>query len=331
MARLFLLLILLFVVAFCADILFGSVILPAGDVWAALTGNNGDEIVREIILNHRLPKALTAVLIGAALSVAGVLMQTLFHNPLAGPDVLGVTSGAGLGVALLTLGSSLLPVWLLGWGQVTAAFVGAMGVLLLVIAVAMRIRQSVFLLILGMMFGYFTSAIVNVLQSFSNPDTLKLFVTWTFGSLSAVSWDYMQLLAPLIAGGILLSYLLQKPLNVFSLGDNYAIGLGVNVKRLRLWALFATALLSGVSTAFTGPIAFIGITIPHIARGLFRTSNHRILLTASILCGSITLLLCDLISQLPGTNGTLPINAVTALIGVPIIVWIVIRNSRRIS
>ena len=313
--------------AFLADIAIGSVNLSFIDVWNTLTGGNDNLIYQEIILNHRLPKALTAILAGAALSVAGVLMQTLFHNPLAGPDVLGVTSGASLGVALLTLGTSVLPFWIVaGWGQVIAAIVGAVCVLLLVIIVSIRVPQMVSLLIIGMMFGCFAGAIVSILQSMSNPDTLKLFITWTFGSLSSVGWEHMGVMAPIIAGGIILSLILQKQLNVLLLGKNYANGLGISVTRLRLWIILATALLAGTSTAFTGPIGFIGITMPHVARGLFRTPNHRIILPASMLCGAIILLTCDLISQMPGFQGTLPINAVTAFFGAPIIIWIILKN-----
>lgn len=328
--RLFALLTGLLIAAFLADIAIGSVNLSVSDVWRTLTGENNDPIYREIILNHRLAKALTAILAGAALSVAGVLMQTLFQNPLAGPDVLGVTSGASLGVALLTLGTSSLPLWLItGWGQVGAAVVGAIAVLLLVIIVSIKIPQTVSLLIIGMMFGNFAGAIVSILQSVSNPDTLKLFITWTFGSLSAVGWEQMGVMASIIAGGLFVALLLQKQLNVLLLGKNYASGLGISVTSLRLWIILATALLAGTSTAFTGPIAFIGITMPHVARGLFRTPNHRTILPASILCGAITLLICDMISQLPGMQGTLPINAVTALFGSPIIVWIILKNGGR--
>ena len=327
MKRRFIFLLALFLLAFVADIAWGSVTLPLSEVWATLTGQSPDEIYREIILNHRLPKALTALLSGAALAVGGVLMQTLFQNPLAGPDVLGVTSGASLGVALLTLGTSILPVWMLtGWGQVAAAVAGAVGVLLLVVAVSVRVTSTVSLLIIGVMFGSFAGAVISILQSVSNPDTLKLFVSWTFGSLSAVGWEYMLVMAPVIGLGILLALLLQKQLNVFLLGQNYASGLGMSVARLRLLAILATALLAGTATAFTGPIAFVGITMPHIARGLFCTANHRIILPGSMLCGGVTMLFCDLISQLPGTQTTLPINAVTALFGAPVIVWIIAKN-----
>lgn len=326
-SRLFILLIFILIGAFLVDIAIGSVNLALKDVWNTLIGNHPDVIYQEIIFNHRLPKALTAILAGTALSVAGVLMQTLFNNPLAGPDVLGVTSGSSLGVALLTLGTSTLPLWMIaGWGQVLAAVIGAVAVLLLVIIASIKIRQTVSLLIIGMMFGYFAGAIVSILQSMSNPDTLKLFITWTFGSLSAVGWEQMIVMVPVIMLGLFIALLLQKQLNILLLGRNYASGLGVSVNRLRLWIILATALLAGTSTAFTGPIAFIGITMPHVARGLFRTPNHHIVLPASMLCGAITMLICDVISQLPGMQGTLPINAVTALFGAPIIVWILLKN-----
>ena len=264
---------------------------------------------------------------GGALAIAGVLMQTMFHNPLAGPDVLGVTSGSSLGVALLTLGSSTLPLWFIStWGQVIAASIGAALVLLLIVIVAIRVPQTTSLLIIGLMFGYFAGAIVSILQSNSNPDTLKLFITWTFGSLSAVGWDQLSIMTPIIIIGIIVALVLQKQLNILLLGKNYANGLGISVKRLRISIIIATALLAGVSTAFTGPIAFIGITMPHVARGLFQTSNHRIVLPASMICGSITLLICDFISQAPGLQGSLPINAVTSLFGAPIIVWIILKN-----
>ena len=324
---LFAILITLLIGTSVLDIMIGSANLPLSEILNAFSGNSDNIIYREIIINHRLPKAITAILAGASLSVAGVLMQTLFHNPLAGPDVLGVTSGSSLGVALLTLGSSALPIWMMSsWGQVFAASLGAALILLLVVVVAVRIPQSTSLLIIGMMFGYFAGAIVSILQSTSNPDTLKLFITWTFGSLAAVGWQQMCVMAPIVGCGMLLAFLLQKPLNILLLGKNYANGLGVSVFKLRIWIIIATALLAGVSTAFTGPIAFIGITMPHVARGLFRTSNHRIIIPASILCGGITLLICDFISQMPGFQGTLPINAVTALFGVPIIITIIYKN-----
>ncbi len=329
MRKKFILLTGLLIIAFCCDIVLGSVHLPFSEVWAALTGNSEDIIYKEIILNHRLPKALTAILTGSSLAVAGVLMQTLFRNPLAGPDVLGVTSGASLGVALLTLTTSSLPFFFLsGWGQASAAVIGAVLVLLLIILVSIKVPQTVSLLIIGMMFGNFAGAFVSILQSTSNPDTLKLFITWTFGSLSAVNWTYMCIMAPVTLCGITIAFILQKRLNVLLLGENYAEGLGISVFRTRLWIILATAFLAGTSTAFTGPIAFIGVTTPHIARGIFHSSNHRITIPAGILCGSVIMLACDLISQLPGNQGTLPINSITALFGAPIIIWIIMKNKK---
>jgi iron complex transport system permease protein len=323
----FIILFLLLLVFFFIDIIFGSVSLPISDVWAVLTGNSHDPIYREIILDHRLPKAITAIMTGAALSVAGVLMQTMFHNPLAGPDVLGVTSGAGLGVALLTMGATFLPAWMLsGSAQVVAAVIGASIILLLVIIASIKVPNTVSLLIIGIMFGYFTGAIVSVLQSVSDPETLKLFINWTFGSLSEVGWQKLTILIPITLVGILMSVLMQKQLNALLLGKNYAGGLGISVSRLRLLIIIATAILAGTSTAFTGPISFIGITMPHAARGIFRTSNHRIVFPASILCGASVLLICDCLSQVPITHGLLPINAVTALFGAPIICWIIIKK-----
>lgn len=324
---LFIGLLVLLVVAFLADIAIGSVHLSWAQIWNVLTGENTDVVLNEIVLNHRLPKALTALLTGAALSVAGVLMQTLFQNPLAGPDVLGITSGASLGVAFLTLGVSVLPFWMIGgWGAVVAAVIGATLVLLLVFAASFRIRQNVSLLIVGMMFGFFSGAVVSILQSMSNPDTLKLFITWTFGSLSAVGWEQMPVLASVILLGLLFAMLLVKPLNILLLGTNYADSMGIDTTRTRALIIVCTALLAGTSTAFTGPISFIGITIPHLARGLFRSSDHRVVLPASLLCGGIVLLFCDMLSQMPGMDGTLPVNAVTALFGAPVIVGILLTN-----
>ncbi len=328
MKRLVVLLCVLFILALIADLALGSVIFSPAELWEAIKGNPEVDIQREILLNHRLPKALTAILTGAGLAISGVLMQTLFNNPLAGPDVLGVTSGASLGVALLTLSGVSLPFlnYLSGWGQVTAAIIGATIVLLLVVFVALRVRQTVSLLIVGLMIGYFAGAIVSILQSISNPDTLKLFVTWTFGSLSAVGWDQIKVLFTFTLVGIIGALLLQKSLNALLLGYNYAKGLGFSVKKLQVLVILLTALLAGTSTAFTGPIAFIGITTPHIARGLFKTANHRVVLFASMGCGAIIMLFCDLISQLPGLQGTLPINAVTALFGAPIIISILLKE-----
>ncbi|MDI9536542.1 MAG: iron ABC transporter permease, partial [Bacteroidota bacterium] len=277
--------------------------------------------------------ALTAVITGAAISVAGLIMQTLFRNPLAGPYVLGVSSGASLGVAVYLLAGGLLPVALTqsGWGLVIAAITGAVLVLLLVLAVSLHVRQAVSLLIIGIMFGQIAGSLVTILQNSSNPDSLKLFVVWTFGSLSAVGWNYMQVMLLLITVGLTIVFAIQKSLNGLLLGENYAQGLGINITRTRFLIIVAVALLAGTTTAFTGPIAFIGMAVPHLARGLFRTSDHSITIPGTMLCGAILLLLCDLATQLPADGYTLPINAISALVGAPIIIWIILKNKRTIE
>ncbi len=321
----FLLLIALCSIAFIGDILLGSVVIPFSELWQSITSVD-DTIYYEIIVNHRLPKALTAIFVGASLAASGLLMQTLFKNPLAGPDVLGINSGASLGVALLTLGGFSVSSLMGGSAQILAAILGAVSILLLVILVSTRIKNSVSLLIVGVMFGYFTSSIVSILQNISNPDTLKLFITWTFGSLSAPGWTQLQVLIPILLITLFASTFIIKQLNVFLLGTDYAQGVGIHVKQTRFFIILLTAILTGTATAFTGPIGFIGITMPHIARGIFKTSNHRIILPASILLGASILMACDIVSQLPWLNSALPINAVTSLFGAPIVLWIMLKR-----
>lgn len=327
---LFVSLTILLLLLFMADLAFGSIWIPIQELKAVLFGGNSDAIYSEIVLNYRLPKALTAILAGSALSVAGLLMQTLFRNPLAGPDVLGVNAGASLGVALITLFSSGVGSYFLGfgsWGLVFAAILGAVAVLLLVILASVRVPDLVSLLIIGMMFGYVAGSFVSLLQNVSNPDTLKIFVIWTFGSLSAVSWNMMPVLLIIVTLGLCIAFLLQKSLNALLLGENYARGLGVSISTTRFFILLATALLAGSVTAFAGPIAFVGVTVPHIARGLAKSWNHRIILPASILCGSCLMLICDIASQLPVFSSGLPINSVTALFGAPLIIWILLKKA----
>jgi iron complex transport system permease protein len=322
----------LLIVLFIADLFLGSVFISPSEVWAAISGNHADAVTNEIVMNFRLPKALTAVLAGAALSVSGVLMQTLFGNPLAGPDVLGVNSGAGLGVALFTMFAvSPAIADTLGSGAIVAAGIsGALLVLLLVLLASMKIADTISLLIIGIMFGSIAGSVIHILQSISNPDSIKLFIVWTFGSLSSVTWTFMQILAPLILAGLLLAFFIQKQLDILLLGENYARGLGVSIFRIRMSVIFITALLSGACTAFVGPIVFVGVTVPHIARGLFGASRHRTVIPASILCGASLLVICDLISQLPGSGLSLPLNAVCALLGAPVIVWIIFFRQKLI-
>ncbi len=306
-------LIVLLLLLFGLDICSGSIWLwPWSDSLSAMEG--------QIIHAIRLPKAITAILAGASLSIAGLIMQTLFRNPLAGPYTLGVSSGASLGVALLTMCTMMIALPLLP----VAAVIGASLVLLLVLAVSKRVTSNVSLLIVGLMFGSIAGALVSLLQNFANPDALKLFIVWTLGSLSSVSWSDMHLLLPIIVLGLVFVLLALKPLNGLLLGEDYARGLGINVSRTRLYIVLATGLLAGGVTAFCGPIAFIGVAVPHIARGLFRTSNHRITVPASALLGACLLLVCDVLCSL--FTYPLPISTVSALFGAPVIIWIILKQ-----
>lgn len=277
------------------------------------------EIDGRILHDIRLPKAVTAILAGAGLSVAGLIMQTLFRNPLAGPYTLGVSSGASLGVAFLTMCSASMVVML-----PLAACIGATLVLLLVLAVSKRVKSNVSLLIVGIMFGAIAGALVTLLQQFANPDALKLFIVWTMGSLSSVGWTEMELLVPILMLGTVFVLLCLKPLNGLLLGEDYARGLGIHIGRTRLFIVLATGLLAGGITAFCGPIAFIGVAVPHIARGIFKTSNHRVTIPASALIGACLLLVCDVICSL--FVHPLPIMTVSALFGAPVIIWIIMKN-----
>ena len=300
---------------FCLDICSGSIWLwPWGDL---------SVMEQNILHSIRLPKAITAVLSGAALSVSGLIMQTLFRNPLAGPYTLGVSSGASLGVAFLTM-LSVSSFQLSAVSLPIAACIGATLVLLLVLAVSRKVTSNVSLLIIGMMFGSIAGALVSLLQNFANPDALKFFIVWTLGSLSSVGWSDMQLMIPVLVIGALFVLLAIKPLNGLLLGEDYARGLGINVERTRLYIVLATGLLAGGVTAFCGPIAFIGVAVPHIARGIFKTSNHRVTIPACVLTGACLLLICDMLCSL--AIYPLPISTVSALFGAPVIIWIILKN-----
>jgi len=323
---LFLTLSFLTVGLFLADLAWGSIHISLSEIIDVFFRKSGSGINSEILLNFRLPKAITAILAGASLSVAGLMMQTLFRNSLADPYILGVSSGASLGVALVMMAATVLPVAFVssGWALIVAAIIGASVVLVLVVGVSFKVHNAVSLLIVGLMFGTIAGSLVSVLQNFSNPDAIKLFVMWTFGSLSAVTWSYMHVLLPVVLVGLGMAFSLQKRLDGLLLGENYARGLGISIQQTRFLIVIATGLLAGGITAFTGPIAFVGVAIPHIARGLFRVSSHRILLPATILCGASLLLICDIITQIP--TYTLPINTVSALFGAPIIIWIILKR-----
>lgn len=302
---------------FLLDLAVGAVAVPLGDVWAVLTGGDCPRATAKIILNIRLIKAVVALLAGAALSVSGLQMQTLFRNPLAGPYVLGISSGASLGVALVVLagfGSSI--------GIAGAAWLGAALVLVVIAAVGHRIKDIMVILILGMMFSSGVGAIVQILQYLSKEESLKAFVIWTMGSLGDVTFDQLAVLVPSIIAGLLLAVVTIKPLNLLLFGEEYAVTMGLNIRRSRGLLFLSTTLLAGTVTAFCGPIGFIGLAMPHVTRMLFRNSDHRVLVPGTVLSGAAVLLLCDLVSKM----FTLPINAITALLGIPIVVWVVLRN-----
>ena len=305
----------------------------SGSVWISpsrlINIANSQSPIANILLHLRLPKMLTAILAGASLSVAGLMMQTLFRNPLAGPYILGVSSGASLGVALVTMLGTLAfsPLRLIASSPnslIAAAIIGSMLTMLLVMLIARRIRSNVTLLIVGMMVGNIAGALVNMIQNFANPDSLKLFIVWTLGSLSGVGWSELSTLAIGIAIAAIFVLLLIKPLNGLLLGEDYARGLGINVERTRWLMVVSSCLLAGSVTAFCGPIAFIGVAVPHIARGIFATSNHRITVPASALIGANILLICDILCNI-GTY-SLPISTLSALFGAPIILWIVLKK-----
>ena len=323
---LFTLLAVAMVALFIADLAIGSTAIHLGDVWAALTGGECDVATRDIVLKIRLIKAVMAILAGAALAVSGLQMQTLFRNPLAGPYVLGVSSGASLGVAIFLLGAPLLGLAatpsLQLLGTAGAAWIGSGLILMAVMALSRRIKDIMVILILGMMVGSAIGAVVEILQYLSSENALKSFVVWTMGSLGDVTAAQLQMVIPAIAIGLILSVALIKPLNLLLLGENYARTMGLNIARSRRVIFLSTVLLAGTVTAFCGPIGFVGLAVPHLARMLFAAADHRVLIPASMMSGAVVMLLCDIISK----TMALPINTVTALLGIPIVIFVVVRN-----
>ena len=323
-------------VLFCVNISLGSISIPFKTIISSFFTDTDVLSSKEyIIQNYRLPKAITAILVGSGLGISGLLMQTLFRNPLAGPFVLGITSGASLGVALVILGSSIfggfLATFLLTkWSLVIAASLGSFLVLLLVLIVSSKVRDTMAILIIGLMFGSITAAIVSVLSYFSSAEQLQQYIFWGFGSLGDLDWSEVQVFAVIYVIGIIFSVLSIKGLNTLLLGENYAKSLGLNIKQSRLLIIIATSLLAGTITAFAGPIAFIGLAIPHVTRQVFNSSNHKILLPAVFLFGAIIMLICDSIAQLPNTDYLLPINAITSLIGAPVVVWLLVRQRKMV-
>ena len=314
------------IVLFAGDMAVGSVPVPLRDVWAALTGRECDAAVRDIILKIRIIKAIMAVLAGAALAVAGLQMQTLFRNPLAGPYVLGISSGASLGVAVFLLGAPLfggvVTPFVQSLGVAGAAWAGAAAVLAAVMAVSRRIKDIMVILILGMMLGSAIGSVVEILQYLGSEAALKSFVVWTMGSLGDVTAMQTAIVAPILAAGFVLAVAAVKSLDMLLLGENYARTMGLDSRRARTTVFLSTVLLAGTVTAFCGPIGFVGLAVPHVARMAFATAGHRTLMPASALLGAAMLLLCDMVSK----SLALPVNTVTALMGVPVVVLVVVRN-----
>ncbi|WP_456376695.1 FecCD family ABC transporter permease [Lutibacter sp.] len=330
----FILLLLTLVLIVIINISLGSISIPLKQIFLSFfNGEVERESWRDIVLNYRFPKAITAIIVGSGLSISGLLMQTLFRNPLAGPFVLGISSGASLGVAILILGASFLGVNIAtyaftNWGQAVAASTGAFLVLSAVMLAAIKVRNTMSILIIGLMFGSITAAVISVLAYFSSANQLQQYLFWSFGSLGNLSWNEISALAVTFFIGISLIIFIIKPLNSLLLGENYAKSMGVNVKQTRNITLISTSLLTGVITAFSGPIAFIGLAVPHLTKLLFNTSNHKILVPAVAISGAIIMLICDSIAQLPTSEYTLPINAITSLFGAPIVIWLLVRKRK---
>lgn len=317
------------VVLFLVNISLGSVHIPFTDTLKILTGGQPPNPVwTDILFDFRLTKAFTCILSGGALALGGLLMQTLFRNPLAGPDVLGLSSGASLAVAIVVMTGGMGSLFSSSLSLAVAASIGCAGIFLMVLAIAHRIRDNVSLLIIGLMIGAGTSSIVSVLQFISRAEDIQYYLVWTFGSLGSLDWTEILILGLGVAVGLSLAIFSIKPLNAWLLGDNYATSMGINLRKSRLLIIIGTSILTGVVTAFCGPIAFIGLAVPHLTRLLIDTTNHKILIPAVVLSGGVIMLFCDILTRLPGNDFIIPINAVTALIGAPVVIWVIVRSKK---
>ncbi len=315
------------------NLFVGSVKIPVADICRILLGDESHEIWTNIIWKSRLPQVLTAIAAGAGLAVSGLQMQTVFRNPLAGPSVLGISNGSALGVAFVILlsgkigGVALSRLGYIGDAAISvAAIVGALAVMLLIVWIAQKVKGNVTLLIIGVMIGYLANAIIGVLKFLAPEEDVKSFVVWGLGSFSRVSGDEMILFVILMCVLIPLSFLLVKPMNILLLGDRYASNLGLNVQRARMLVIVSSGVLVAIVTAYCGPIMFIGLAVPHLARAIFRSSDHRVLMPATALCGAVLALVCNFIARMPGFEGALPVNSVTALVGAPVIASVLFRR-----
>ncbi len=325
-------LIILVLFFFMLDLFLGSVNIDPGDVFKAVF-NNSQGNIETIILKFRLPKAITALTVGIALSISGLQMQTVFRNPMAGPYVLGISSGASLGVAFVILGfsASISPDSLQragNWAIAAASWAGAGVIMMLIMFISARVKDIMTVLILGIMLSSGITAIVSIMQYFSNETMLKAYIIWTMGSLGNLTSSQLNVMLISVSSGVIMSFISVKMLNAMLLGENYAGSIGLNVRLSRIIIFTGTSILTGSVTAFCGPIGFIGIAVPHIARILFKTSDHKILIPGTIFIGGSIMLLSDIISQMPGSDNVLPINSITALIGIPVVIWVILRNRR---
>jgi len=330
--QIFIYLSILAILLFIADVALGSVSISLGKLWAIIQAGRDGSPQAYIIWDIRLPKAIAAVMVGSGLSISGLLLQSLFRNPLAGPSVLGISSGASLGVATYVMagGMGVISYGILSsTGLALFSIMGSFMVLLAVMAISLKVNDTVSLLIVGIMFGSITGSLVSVLQYFSSASLVKHFIIWTFGSLASMSWNELSLVSAVVLLSSFATLFLMKPLNALLLSDEYAESMGVSVKKTRNLIILISSVIAGIITAFAGPIVFVGVAVPHLTRNLFRSVDHRVLVPGSLLIGAILMLVCDIISQMPGSTTILPINSVTALFGAPVVIWIILQNRKK--
>lgn len=323
---------------FLFDVMWGSVFIGIEDFLNFVQQKNNDSSINYIILNFRIPKAITSVFVGAGISISGLIMQNLFKNPLADTSILGISSGSSLAVAIYMMAIAVFPALSSSfissnsqWGIIVAAFIGALSVLLIISAVSLWIKNIIAVLIIGVMIGYISSSIISVISFFSDIQSLRGFMSWSFGSVSSTTWSQLNYLVPMVSTGIIISMFLPKYMNAFYLGDNYVRSMGISVRKIRILMIIVTSIITSSITAFCGPIAFLGIAVPHFARSILSTSDNRILIPANILFGAILMLFCDMVTQIPGKSFILPINSITSIIGAPVVILFIIRKMKRVS
>lgn len=337
-ASVFIVLFLLITVLFFIDIIWGSVLIDIDDLLNFIMGQDNESSISYIILNFRIPKAITSVFVGAGISISGLMMQNLFRNPLADTSILGISSGSSLAVAVYIMAVSSFPALASifsfadsQWGIIISAFIGAVVVLLIISSVSVWIKNIIAVLIIGVMIGYISGAFISVISFFADMQSVRGFMSWSFGSVSGTTWNQLAYLVPLVSAGIAISMFLPKYMNAFYLGDNYVKSIGISVRRVRIVMIMATSIMTSSITAFCGPVAFLGIAVPHFSRYAFSTSDNRILIPATILSGAVLMLFCDIATQMPGKSFVLPINSITSIIGAPVVIAFIIKKMKGMS